>query len=270
MLYEKYRHSAAAGNCWLESVSAFIWRWGLENFLKEEKPRMAMGKAAEEAAYAGLMMGLSIREIARYARDRFDFYMEGEITPERSYAVRCAVRAYKALQPLGKPLDYQPWRPIHLLGEMQREISIKPDFVYPDFIVDLKCTTKMPSEASATHTRQGGLYASAYQKPVLILYITPTRRPQLKPLKTGPRKGTIPLAKLAEKRTTKWFLIDRQTAAVTASELLTAFKQIERWDGKFGHALDAIPFAPLNQDSFYWSDPQDAATARDLWERVAA
>lgn len=265
-VYDKYRHSAASGNTWLENQAAFVWRWGFKQF-GEQGARQAMGLAAEHGAAMGLMHNGSALDVARAAKGEFDRLMEGEVSPERSNAIRCAVRLWRELKPLGKPLSYQPWRPVQL-GDLGREISLKPDFEFADCLVDAKATLAMPQLPRTMNLRQQALYSAGYRKRAYLLYVTPARKPPVKPPKSGKDKGVVKLSKLATPATKRWFEVSRQDVFTHAAELLGAFEQIERWDSRFNRPEDAVPYIPLNLDSFYWSDPTDQVRAIETWRMM--
>lgn len=259
-LYEKYRHSAGSANAMIEDPASVIWRWGLRNW-GEDTPRMAMGTAAEQAAYAGLLHRLSPLQIAREALRCFDAIMLGEVCPERNYAVRCALRLYRALEPLGPPLAYNPWRPVRV-ADLAHEVTVKPDFVYPEMLVDAKCTLRMPFQPSAGHVRQQALYSAAHEKPAWLLYVTPAKHPPVKP----PKRGAFKLSRFARTPVARWFLVGRDEVVAGCYEMHRAWWQIEKWNTSFQSAQHAARFIPLNLNSYRWSNPTDAANAVAFWE----
>lgn len=242
MLYPKYRHSASGGNMFIECQSAFLWRYGFENWGGDNE-RTAMGNAAEWAAWQGILEDLPEKEIRKVALKKFDELRQGEIGERRDGSADIAVQFVKALKPLGKPLAYQPWQGVYL-DELEKQISIKVDLSYPDCDVDLKATLKIPSIASPPHIRQQGLYCGARQKPARILYASPKRF--------------------------SWYEVSRCDAVKGATEILTAFEMIERWDGICPDPRRATLYMPINTDSFYWSDAKDVQRASELWSKSAA
>lgn len=251
MLYPKYRHSASSGNIFIEDMAAFVWRWGLQNWGKDAA-RPAMGKAAEFAAYKGIVSNLSDFSVGRIAQQQYDWLMQGEVAPERSYAVRAAIRLRRLLRGFGPLLAYQPWRGVWVDG-LQKQISIKPDFVFQNCMVDAKVTLVLPSSPRWKDIRQQGLYCGAYQMPVKLLYVTP---------------GATYDKRVKKRRkalTHRMFDLTRQDAVVGSLELLTAFRRIEAWDRAFSDPYDAIRYVPFDSQSFYFSDPDDRAAAEQIW-----
>lgn len=237
ILYERYRHSPSSGNCWIESPSSFLWRWGFENW-GGDNARQAMGKAAEHGVYTGLIHNLSDDDIASAAMAEFDRLTAGEVTDERDASAAIAVQFAQVLRGFGPLLAYQPWRGVKVEG-LEKEISMKPDFVFTHAMVDAKATLRCPSEPRWAHVRQQALYCTEWQLPALTLYATPKKR--------------------------ALYEINRQDVVKGAGELLSAFRQIELWDSRMPSPERAVDYIPLNLDSYHWSEPADRAKACELW-----
>jgi len=237
VLYAKYRHSASGGNMFIECPSAFLWRYGFEHW-GEDNERTAMGTAAEWGAWQGILHDMPEAEIRKAALGKYDELRHGEVGERRDASADIAWQFVKALRPLGKPLAYQPWSGVYL-EELEHQISVKPDLVYPGFSVDLKATLRLPSDPSPSHIRQQGLYSGERQEQARILYGTPKK--------------------------TAWFTLTRCDAVKGAMELLTAFEMIERWKRVCPDPNRAMRYMPLNTDSFYWSDQNEAAKAAMQW-----
>ncbi len=122
MLYPKYRHSASGGNMFIECPSAFLWRYGFENWGSDNE-RTAMGTAAEWGAWQGILLDLPEMEIRDSATKKYDELRQGEVGEYRDAAANIAVQFVTALKPLGKPLAYQPWRGIYLRNWRSRSAS---------------------------------------------------------------------------------------------------------------------------------------------------
>lgn len=247
MLYDNYKHSASSGNMWLDSPSAFIWRYGFKNWGKDS-PRANMGKAVEQAVFAALENGGTPDEAANLATQIFDRMHDGEVHEERGAAGPIARQMVAKLLPLGKPLPRELRSAVPMPG-LGRLVSYEADLIFPDRgIVDLKATMRMPWADGKdpaprwSHVRQQGLYATIRKLPVSLLYATPKR---------------CELTTIAE-----------STAAQGASELLMAFGQIERWADKFPTPEQAVAFIPLQLDSFWWQDdPEAVSAAQSMWRR---
>lgn len=257
MLYEKYRHSASSGNTFLADLPAFVFRWGFRQW-GETNPRMAMGTAAEKAAQEGLLFNLSDYAIARIAKRVFDTEMQGEVQddgthfPERGYAMRIAIRMTRELRKFGKLVSYQPWRTVRVAG-VDREITIKPDFLFEDCIVDTKATLRLPGDLGKwPDVRQQGLYASAHRKAVILMYVSPGKT-------WANQKRT------RKNRNVKLVPLNRQEIVTGASELLDAFERIEGWDQAFPDPIEAWRLLTPDRESFRWDEQ-----SIEQWKQLAA
>lgn len=169
------------------SINLFVEdrAWWTSKYLlgvrEEMGPRVWCGHAVE----AGLNFWLHEREMLdaemealTRAHARFEQEAQGEISDEID-----AVR--DEIEPMLKQaiLHAQHWpRP----DAMQSKVEFQPegievpiigfiDYLWPDFLVDLKTTRRMPSEVSSAHGRQVSLYAFVKQRPGKLLYVTPKK-----------------------------------------------------------------------------------------------
>lgn len=250
MLYERYRHSASSGNTFIADIPAFVFRWGMQEW-GETNERMAMGSAAEHAAHEGLVFKLSDYAIARIARREFDTLMEGVICPERGYAMRIAIRMTRELRKFGRLISYQPWRGVRVSG-LDKEITIKPDFVFEDCIVDTKATLRLPADYKWPDVRQQGLYSSAHGKPVILMYVTPGKTWADK--KRTKKRENVRLTPL-----------NRQEIVTGTIELLDAFERIEVWDKRFPNPRDAVAMLTPDREGFRWDEQ-----SLGKWHRMGA
>lgn len=254
VLYDNYRHSAASANAYRANQSAFLWRWGFRQW-GGTNARMEMGTAAEAAAYAGYLRGLSPEEIGEYATNLHITAMQGEVTDEARQAGECAVAFVGVMreQDWGDLLAYNPLRRVHLDG-LRCEITIKPDFVFERAVVDLKATGVAVNEPRADHVRQVSLYAAEYERPGYLLYAIPQnlpKHPEKMPWKTAPTR-------------TRLFAIGRDEHVREVDNILADFGRIERFDRQFPTARAATRVVPLCTDDFRW-DEGDDKRAFDLW-----
>ena len=259
MLYQGYKHSPSSGNMWIDSPSAFIWRYGFKHWGKNV-PRTTMGKAAEQAAYDAIFGGGTPAEAEKHALGLFELYAEdqfpmhdqetGEVIPELAASGAIAKRFVELLLPLGKPEKREPREAIAVPG-LDRRVNYEIDLFYPAHgIVDLKATMKMPwgegkePTPRVSHVRQQGLYSKLRNAPASLLYATPKR-------------GEI-------------YRIPDANGRMGAEELMMAFRQIERWDEKFPAPEEAISFIPLQTDTFWWDDEAEVKEANKLWRKYNA
>jgi len=156
-LYPNYRHSAASANSFRANPSAFLWRWGFQQW-GGTNARMEMGTAAEAAAHAAYLRGLSPDETREYAVNLHISAMQGEVTDEARQAGLCAVAFVAVMreQDWGALQSYNPLRRVQLDG-LSREIPIQPAYVFERAVLDLKATGASLSAPRADHVRQVSL-----------------------------------------------------------------------------------------------------------------
>lgn len=249
MLYDNYKHSASAGNLFLDSMSAFLWRYGFKQWGKDN-PRINMGKAAEQAVYAALANGGTPAQAKEAAINIFDSMHQGEVYEEREAAGLIAANMLTTLLSLGGKFERRPREARSVTG-LNRKVSFEADLYHSERgIIDLKATMRMPWGEKAdpkphwSHVRQQGLYRNLENgTPVNLLYATPKR--------------------------CELYAVPDKDAERGAYELLTAFEQIERWADQFPTPEQAVRFIPLNTDTFYWDDPEAVTAANQLWRENA-
>lgn len=240
VLYPKYRHSVSSANLWRDCPSAFLWRYGLQRWGKDN-PRTWMGQAAEKAYAHALLSGGDAESVAADARNRFHALSEGEDTEHADYAGAIAQLFLAETDPAwGKLIQYSPWRPVRV-AQLGRDISFKPDFIFERALIDTKATLRMPSEPSDNHVRQISAYAKEWGLPGVLFYATP-------------------------KKSARMSIEDGQ-AELACRGLLRDWRQIEEWDRQFASVEDAARVTPLNTGSFYWDDDQ-IEEANQLWEKA--
>lgn len=245
VLYPKYRHSVSSANLWRECPSAFLWRYGLQRWGKDNA-RIWMGKAAEAAYANALLNKLDAEEAQADAVRRFYDASDGEDHPEAQAAGWIARGFVEDTDPKwGALLTHNPWRPVNI--GLAREISLKPDFVFENALVDTKATLRLPSEASYQHARQIAAYAREWGKSGVLFYSTARSK--------NKAFNAFETRKIA--------LTDEQAGAAWDS-LLLDWRQIDRFDARFASVKDAMGVTPLNTDSFYWDD-DEVSEAINLW-----
>lgn len=236
LVYDNYKHSPASGNMFIAAPDAFVWRYGLKNWQEEDSARQAMGNAAEFAVAAALIHDMPDEQAELAAVEAFDARMKGEVCEERECVGPIVREFLKAMRPLGKPIVYQGKTTLNgALYELRRDIVVKTDFEYADFILDTKATLRCPSEIKPDHARQFAAYAVARNKPVKALYATPK----------------------------KHALYDLPQASVEGHWrlLVAAWRRIEALDALCESPHHATKIIPFNPDSFYWDDNLKARAA---------
>lgn len=167
---------------------------------------------------------------------------------------RMTVTALEQMRPLGKP-ELPPQGE----GQHRFEVQIRfkdgesgkvkalgfLDYWYPqhdNLVVDLKTTSKAPSDWSLSH----GIQASVYEKAVAKL--------------TGkPAKVKFLYALTRQKDPYLWLTME------TSEEYMSMFKQTIRTMEKVlsysAKSQDIFDIIPHNPDTFYWNDAQDIASS---------
>ena len=112
------------------------------------------------------------------------------------------------------------------------------DFEFPDSVIDIKTTGRMPSAISASHRWQGAIYQQAAgNRKVEFIYLTPKKAARY----------------LLEDSEQDWIAVCQ--AATRLQTFLSAFDDLE-------HLTSAV--IP-NYESFYWSNPQTRKTAQEIF-----
>lgn len=143
------------------------------------------GKQIENAVVNILANGMSeeqaIKE-ALYAYDRFSpISADPKKQKEREVIAPCITEAVQALKIYGEPdFSQEGQHKIELLcnaGDWTLPVIGYLDLVYPqhNLVIDLKTTTRMPSEMSQAHQRQAAIYETAKGMQVQFLYVTPKK-----------------------------------------------------------------------------------------------
>lgn len=112
------------------------------------------------------------------------------------------------------------------------------DFGFEDAIVDLKTTTRLPSSITASHRRQGAIYAQAAgNRGVDFLYVTPK----------------------------KWARYQLDDWQQDWDEVVQTAQRLEKFLGLFETREEVAAAVIPNYDSFYWSAPATRAKAKEIF-----
>lgn len=214
------------------------------------------GQAVEEAVSQGLFNPeLPIAECIELGKQAFDRMSAMEmISPddrekELASIEKMVEAALVELRPLGKPARPPEGMKQHMVELVCRfgsepHMTIKMlgylDFVFPEhqMVVDLKTTSRLPSQFSATHSIQAAFYKRASQgMRVRFLYVSPK--------KTDPRFVWFEMDE-----PDKWLAIVKDTAA-----RMERFLSIS--DDK-----QKLTSLVMPKDSFYWRN------AKHIWDEV--
>lgn len=155
--------------------------WVLERLLGKRSP---MGAAAHRGTAAEMgvqqmLLGATLGAAQDIAADHYRRLTALSGDPNRAKegeAVHgCVYEGYKAIKSLGTPVGYQTrvewYDPVYLSVPI---VGIL-DWEFPEVIVDLKTQLRLTSAITAAHARQVALYSRTTNKPVKVLYATPTK-----------------------------------------------------------------------------------------------
>ncbi|MEM6833955.1 MAG: PD-(D/E)XK nuclease family protein [Pseudomonadota bacterium] len=205
------------------------------------------GMAIEEGVLHGLLHTNDVDACIALAEQSFDHQLgirpAHDREKQRDAIAGCVTQALEALKDVGEPTfsgDGQQRIEVQLEGVSVPFIGYL-DFVYPNerLVVDLKTTLRLPSALSASHHRQGALYALARSDDrVEFLYATPKKH------------AFLPITD-----------VDFVIAEITAIA-----QSMERFLSLSNDAQDLTRSLAPNFESFYWSDETMKTHARRVWD----
>lgn len=157
-------------NCPALWVGKYLYGWR-----DDVGPRAWLGSAVE----AGLDLALYGRDGAlETARERFDLDAQGEVTDEIEKALAdlpgMLEQAILATKDFGQPVARQS-RIEHWLDGIEVPIIGYVDYLYEDWLFDLKTTARLPSEPRPDHACQVGIYNAATGRKARLVYVTPKK-----------------------------------------------------------------------------------------------
>lgn len=238
--------SASSINLWLNAPSLFV----LEKLLKF---RGNMGCAAHRgtAAEAGVSAGLfdpdlqaeDCEEVAIGVYDRLTALSGDPKRDAERLVVPGMVRQGLALRSHGVPI-----RPN--LGDQHKvEITLEGvpvpvigylDWLYPEEILDLKSTLRVPSSMSETHLRQASIYKTAHMdRRVRFFYVSDKR---------------------SEKHT-----LTREQYDQAMRELTCAAQRLGRFLALSSDPHELAAVVPHSSESFYFNEPMTKAKAAEVY-----
>lgn len=241
--------SASQINLW----SAEPALWMMEKLYGKKyrmSPAAKRGTVIEKAVVNVLAKGHNLDESIQFAIGEFDTFFSLSNDPkkdkERECIEPCILYAVECLKQFGEPefmVDYNQQR-IEILCRTDKwclPVHGYLDLIYPKHkkIIDLKTTTRMPSEMSIAHQRQSSIYKTAYPDyDVEFLYVTPKKYD----------------FKKCENH--KELMAGMKSALIRQERFLSLSENKE----------ELAMLLPLNDmDSFYWSDPQVVADAKQIF-----
>jgi len=144
----------------------------------DETPFAWRGKAVELAVAAIVFNGASDDAAIEIAMAAFENEAQGEISPEitreRNPIPSMVRRAAWVFRKLGRPLGQQHRLEVWIDG-IEVPVLGYTDFVYPEFVLDLKTTFAIPSKPRADHEVQIVTYADALGRRPGLVYVSPQK-----------------------------------------------------------------------------------------------
>jgi hypothetical protein len=235
-------HSPSSLNLFAASTSM----WVLERLLNIRQPVGApahRGSAVEEGVAHGLEeLAVPVDECVTVALSRYDTLMALSPDPRldayRKEIPEMVEQAVSHLRPYGTPSEMQghvEWKPEGL----ELPIIGFSDFVWSDkgILLDLKTTSRLPSEIKTGHARQVSLYAASDNMDARLCYVTPRRI------------ACYHLENIGEHRNALYRIAQRVEKFLSLSD-----------DPEYYLSI-TVP----DLDSFYWAAPEARALAYRHW-----
>jgi hypothetical protein len=136
------------------------------------------GRAIEAAVDAIVLDGVSDDVAIDRAKQTFELSAQGEITPEinkeRQALHNLVKQAGAVFRRVGKPLGRQQKVEVWL-DDIEVPVLGYADYVYPEFVLDLKTTFALPSRPRPDDAIQIVLYADALSRRPGLVYASPRR-----------------------------------------------------------------------------------------------
>jgi hypothetical protein len=163
-------------------------RWFAQKVLGHRSPSsapMERGRAVENGVVYALKGDADC--VARAIQDydkatRFSRDILGDIPKEREHIAPMIEQGIAAVKKYGEPIfpetgQHKVSIPVRFGQDPDDVIDIigYVDLLYGDRVVDLKSTTKCPSDMSFAHRVQAGIYQRTTNKAVTFVYLTPKR-----------------------------------------------------------------------------------------------
>lgn len=238
--------SASQVNTWINAPSL----WLMEKLLGK---RGQMGCAAHRgtAAEAGISAGLfdhamSEEDCVAVALPVYDRLTALSGDPKRDAeraVIPGMIRQGLALREHGKPIrpneGDQHKVEIRLEGVSVPVIGYL-DWLYPDEVLDLKTTMRVPSSMSETHLRQASIYKTAHMDKRVRFFYTSDKK--------------------SEKHT-----LTREQYDSSMRQLTLAAQRLERFLGLSKDARELAAIIPHSSESFYFSDATTKANAVEVY-----
>jgi hypothetical protein len=244
--------SPSAINAWLNAPSLFV----LERLLKF---RGQMGASAHRgtATEIGVSLGLfdhaatldACVAAALPVYDRLTALLGDPKRDAERAVIPGMIRQGLALREHGVPIMPNEEGRFGAAPQHRVEITLEGvgvpvigflDWLYPDEVIDLKSTLRVPSSMSETHIRQASVYKTAHMdRRVRFFYVSDRK---------------------AEKHT-----LTREQYDVAMREITCAAQRLGRFLALSDDPLELAAIVPHSSESFYFNDPATKAKAVEVY-----
>ena len=223
--------SPSSVSLWRANPALWVGRYLLK-WQDEESPAMTRGTAVE-AGLSAYFHGAASEDADRIARQSFEANAQGqaddewqqardEISPMLEQAIRASY-GQRDSKPLmqKKVLHWVDGLPVPFLGYL--------DFEWPTVeVLDLKTTTRIPSEPKADHAAQVGLYCRETRCAGRLLYVSTKKAAS--------------------------YTLSEEEASAAFEPMIRAAKSLQYFLSHARDGNDALRMLPINTDDFRWSE----------------
>lgn len=144
-------------------------------------PYLWRGRAIESGVDAILLDGVSDDAAIERAKHTFELSAQGEISPniqrERQVLADMVRRAGAVFRRLGKPIGRQQKVEVWLDG-IEVPLTGYADYLYEEFVVDLKTSHALPGKPRPDDAVQVVMYGDALSRRPSLIYVTPRKSAQ--------------------------------------------------------------------------------------------
>ena len=232
--------SASSINLYRAEPALWVMRY-LFGVKDEAGPGAWRGTAVEAGVDLVLYKNCPDDEAIDTAMQSFEIKAQGDldekVVKERESIPAFVRQAAKLLRPLGEPVARQ-FKVEHWLDGIDVPVIGYVDYLWPDKLLDLKTTLRMPSAPREDHAAQVVLYADATERPAGIAYVTPA-------------KGIIYPSLMLD-------------ATAARRSMLLGARAIRGMLSRIDSKEQAAEMFSPDLSSFYWTDATKAVAA-EIW-----